>query len=111
MFRYRLSFNGLMKKPTKLNTLYIDFDAFFANVEKQLSSSDAGQPTGVSAFPSEHSAIIAQCYVAKAFGIHRGMKLKEARALCPNLRVIAARLSHPPWASPPAISWQRLRRK
>jgi len=80
-----------MKKPTKLNTLYIDFDAFFANVEKQLSPSESKRPTGVSAFPSEHSAIIAQCYVAKAFGIHRGMKLKEARALCPNLRVIAAR--------------------
>jgi len=80
-----------MKPPTKLKTLYIDFDAFFANVEKQLSSTEANRPTGVSAFPSEYSAIIAQCYLAKAFGIHRGMKLKDARKLCPNLRVVAAR--------------------
>ncbi|RKQ69173.1 DNA polymerase-4 [Litorimonas taeanensis] len=80
-----------MKKPTKLTTLYIDFDAFFANVEKQLSPDFHSFPTAVSAFPSEHSALIAQCYLAKAFGLHRGMKVKDAKALCPDLRVISAR--------------------
>lgn len=80
-----------MKHPTKLTTLYIDFDAFFANVEKQLSPEQMSRPVGVSAFPSEHSSLIAQCYVAKAFGLYRGIKVKEAKALCPNLRVVSAR--------------------
>ena len=80
-----------MKAPTKITTLYIDFDAFFANVEKQLCPEEAHRPVGVSAFPSEHSAIIAQCYVAKAHGLYRGINVKEAKALCPNLRVISAR--------------------
>ena len=80
-----------MKLPQKLTTLYIDFDAYFANVEKQLSSAHIHQPLGVSAFPSEHSALIAQCYVAKAFGLHRGIKVKEAKALCPDLHVVSAR--------------------
>ncbi len=80
-----------MKPPTKLTTLYIDFDAFFANVEKQLAPEESHRPVGVSAFPSEHSAIIAQCYVAKAFGLHRGIKVSEAKQLCPNLRVVSAR--------------------
>lgn len=80
-----------MEAPTKITTLYIDFDAFFANVEKQLCPEEAHRPTGVSAFPSEHSALIAQCYVAKAFGLHRGIKVQEAKALCPDLRVVTAR--------------------
>jgi DNA polymerase-4 len=82
-----------LEHPTKLTTLYIDFDAFFANVEKQLceDKAEALRPTGVSAFPSEHSALIAQCYLAKAFGLHRGIKVKEAKALCPDLRVVSAR--------------------
>lgn len=80
-----------MKAPTKLRTLYIDFDAFFANVEKQLKTEDRHRPVGISAFPSDHSAIIAQCYVAKAFGLHRGIKVNEAKRLCPNIRIVSAR--------------------
>jgi DNA polymerase-4 len=82
-----------LEQPKKLTTLYIDFDAFFANVEKQLcvDPAEALRPTGVSAFPSEHSALIAQCYLAKAFGLHRGIKVKDAKARCPELRVVTAR--------------------
>jgi len=80
-----------VKLPQKLTTLYIDFDAYFANVEKQLAPEHIHRPVGVSAFPSDYSALIAQCYVAKAFGLHRGIKVKEAKALCPNLRVVPAR--------------------
>jgi DNA polymerase-4 len=80
-----------MDAPTKLTTLYIDFDAFFANVEKQLCPEEAHRPTGVSAFPSDHSALIAQCYVAKAYGLHRGIKVQEAKRLCPDIRIVPAR--------------------
>ncbi len=86
-----LKYVSLMKAPTKITTLYIDFDAFFANVEKQLCPAQSHRPVGVSAFPSDHSALIAQCYVAKAFGLHRGIKVQEAKALCPDLRVVSAR--------------------
>lgn len=80
-----------MASPVKLKSLYIDFDAFFASVEKQLNPDLWNRPVGVSAFPSEHSALIAQCYIAKAFGLHRGMKVSEARTVCPALCVVTAR--------------------
>jgi DNA polymerase-4 len=77
--------------PDKLKSLYIDFDAFFANVEKQLNPDLWHRPVGISPFPSEHSSLIAQCYVAKAFGLHRGMKVRDARSICPDLCVVTAR--------------------
>ena len=80
-----------MTPPDKLKSLYIDFDAFFANVEKQLNPDLWHRPVAVSPFPSEQSTLIAQCYVAKAFGLHRGMKVKEARDVCPDLCVVTAR--------------------
>lgn len=77
--------------PDKITSLYIDFDAFFANVEKQLNPDTWHHPVAVTPFPSEHSSLIAQCYVAKAYGLHRGMKVSDAKAICPALRVITAR--------------------
>ena len=80
-----------MRILDNISSLYIDFDAFFANVEKQLNPDTWHYPVGVTPFPSEHSSLIAQCYVAKAYGLHRGMKVSEAKVICPDLRVITAR--------------------
>ena len=80
-----------MPPPTTINTLYIDFDAFFANVEKQLVPSIRTYPVGVTALGSEHSALITRCYMAKRAGISRGMRVSEARKACPGIVIRVAR--------------------
>lgn len=80
-----------MQRATTLQTLYIDFDAFFATVEKQLDPKLCGKPVGVIAMDSEYSALIAQCYIAKALGCTRQMRVKEARKVCPEIILRPAR--------------------
>jgi len=71
-------------KSDCVNTLYIDFDAFFANVEKQLDPDLHGRPVLVCPMDSPHSGVIACCYVAKAFGVKRSMSRAEALSLAPT---------------------------
>lgn len=80
-----------MEHPTELSTLYIDFDAFFATVEKQMRPELRGHAVGVMARESEYSALIAQCYIAKALGCSRKMRVKEARKICPEIKLVPAR--------------------
>ncbi len=80
-----------MRLPKEIEKLYIDFDAFFANVEKQLDPSARERPVGVTSLPSEHAALITCCYMAKAQGIKRGMRVSEARKLCPDIIIKPAR--------------------
>jgi len=74
-----------------IRSLYIDFDAFFANVEKQVEPAIRTHPVGITALGSEYSALITRCYMAKAMGIKRGMQVSEARKICPNIIIRVAR--------------------
>ena len=80
-----------MNKPTDIETLYIDFDAFFANIEKQLDPALHTRPVGITALNSEHSVLITCCYQAKTAGVKRGMRVLEARKLCPEIVIRQAR--------------------
>ena len=80
-----------MSSSSSINSLYIDFDAFFANVEKQLEPAIRTRPVGVTALDSEHSALITRCYMAKRRGITRGMRVSEAREACPDIAIRVAR--------------------
>ena len=80
-----------MRAVTEIESLYIDFDAFFANAEKQLQPDLRGRPVGVIPLDSRHTSLIACCYVAKAAGIKRGMGAQEARARCPQIALPLAR--------------------
>ena len=80
-----------MRQPTEIESLYIDFDAFFANAEKQLRPELRGRPVGVIPLASEHTSLIACCYDAKAYGLKRGTSVKDARALCPDIALPVAR--------------------
>lgn len=80
-----------MQPPCSINSLYIDFDAFFANVEKQLEPDIRSRPVGVTALGSEHSALITRCYMAKRASITRGMRVSEARKVCPDIAIRVAR--------------------
>jgi len=72
-------------------SLYIDFDAFFANVEKQIEPDIRARPVGVTALGSDYSALITRCYIAKAAGIKRGMRADQARELCSDIIIRVAR--------------------
>jgi len=80
-----------MRKPTEIESLYIDFDAFFASAEKQLRPELRDRPVGVIPMKSRHTSMIAVCYTAKKFGIKRGTGVEEARKLCPNIALPTAR--------------------
>ena len=80
-----------MRKPAEIESLYIDFDAFFANAEKQLRPELRGRPVGVIPTDTEHTSLIACCYLAKAYGLKRGSSVREARLRCPDIALPVAR--------------------
>lgn len=80
-----------MYKPSGIERLYIDFDAFFANVEKQLDPTSRDYPVGVTSLASENATLITCCYMVKAAGVKRGMRVFEAKELCPDIIIKPAR--------------------
>ncbi|PKP80257.1 MAG: type VI secretion protein ImpB [Alphaproteobacteria bacterium HGW-Alphaproteobacteria-18] len=80
-----------MRKPTGIESLYIDFDAFFANAEKLLVPALRDRPVGVVPLPSEHTSLIACCYQSRLSGVKRGMSVAEARSACPDIALVLAR--------------------
>lgn len=62
----------------------VDMNAFFASVEQRDFPELRGRPIAVTN-GSQGSTIITSSYEARAFGIKTGMRLKEARQLCPQL--------------------------
>ncbi len=62
----------------------LDMNAFFASVEQRDFPSLLGQPVAITN-GKRGSCIITCSYEARAFGIHTGMRLREARQLCPDL--------------------------
>lgn len=71
--------------PKRMWKMFLDFDSFFAHVEKQEDPALWDKPVAVAPTPSPHSGVIACCYAAKALGVRRGMKRAEAEALAPGI--------------------------
>lgn len=71
--------------PKRTWKMFLDFDSFFAHVEKQDDSELWEKPVAVAPTPSPHSGVIACCYAAKALGVRRGMKRAEATNLAPRI--------------------------
>ena len=74
-----------------LKSLYIDFDGFFASVEKQCDPALAHRPVGVTPLDGPNAGLIALCYEAKRRGVKPGMRKREARAVCPDIAIVTAR--------------------
>ena len=81
----------MMRHPSEIERLYIDFDCFFASVEQQLQPRLRQRPVGVLPFMSKASCIIAPSREAKTFGIKTGMRVKDVLKLCPDILFIPAR--------------------
>ena len=74
-----------------LRYLFIDFNAYFASVEQHDDPALRGRPVIVTPLPGEHTGAIAASYEAKALGISRGTSVADARRLCPDIAIRAAR--------------------
>lgn len=72
------------KDPT---ILHIDINSCFATIEQQANPKLRGKPIAVAAYASLNGAILAPSIEAKRFGIKTGMRVKEAKQLCPQLIV------------------------
>jgi len=68
--------------------MHIDLNSCFATVEQQARPMLRGKQIAIINRRTEHTAIITASYEAKAMGVKAGMKLKEARLLCPDIIAI-----------------------
>lgn len=71
--------------------ILVDMNAFFCSVEQLDNPELQGRPIGITN-GSQGTCIITCSYEARAFGIHTGMRLREAKRLCPEFIRIP---SHP----------------
>lgn len=64
--------------------LLIDMDCFYCQVEEKLDPTLAGQPVAV---VQHGGGLIAVNYAARAAGVTRHMRAKQAQQLCPAIRL------------------------
>ena len=77
--------------PRPLTALFVDCDSFFASVEQHLDPSLRGLPVGVAPVMAETSCCIAASYEAKRFGVKTGTVIRDARILCPGIRIVESK--------------------
>ncbi len=64
--------------------VHVDMNAFFASIEQRDRPALRGKPVGVTN-GAVGTTLITCSYEARAFGVKTGMRLAEARRLCPSL--------------------------
>lgn len=74
-----------------LRALFLDFNSYFASVEQQAQPRLRNRPVAVVPSLVDTTCCIAASYEARKFGIKTGTKVWEARRLCPQLQLVAAR--------------------
>jgi len=69
--------------------LHVDMNAFFAAVSQQSNPALRGRPVAVTG-SEQRTIILTASYEARAHGVKTGMRLHEARELCPELTLVPA---------------------
>ncbi|MBC7707804.1 hypothetical protein H7Y63_01115, partial [Polaromonas sp.] len=72
--------------------MFVDMNSCFATMEQQANRLLRGRPVGVAAYAAPYGCVISPSYEAKAQGVKTGMRVYEARELCPDIVIIQ---SHP----------------
>lgn len=65
--------------------MHIDLNSCFATVEQQARPMLRGRPVAIVNRRTEHTMIVTASYEAKARGVKLGMRLRDAKKLCPEL--------------------------
>jgi len=68
--------------------MHIDLNSCFATVEQQARPLLRGKPVAIVNRKTDKTAIVTASYEAKAKGVKVGMKLREAKLLCPDIIAI-----------------------
>lgn len=74
-----------------LRFLFVDFNSYFASVEQQMRPELRGKPVGVVPVMTDTTCCIAASYEAKRFGVKTGTLVRDAKEMCPDLRIVEAR--------------------
>lgn len=75
----------------ELRSLFIDFNSYFASVEQQDDPDLRGRPVGVVPVMADSTCCIAASYEAKRHGVKTGTLVRDAKRLCPGIRLVPAR--------------------
>lgn len=65
--------------------MHIDLNSCFATVEQQARPLLRGKPVAIVNRRTDKTAIVTASYEAKAMGVKVGMKLRDAKILCPDI--------------------------
>src|SRR5260221_11753456 len=66
-------------------------NSFFASVEQQCQPALRNRPVAVTPVAAESTCCIAASYEAKRFGVKCGTPVRQARQMCPGIRIVPAR--------------------
>ena len=74
-------------------TLVVDLNCAFASIEQQHNPELRGKPLAIAAYATDAATIVSSSREARDLGIKTGMKVFEAKAICPSITVMEP---HPP---------------
>ena len=77
-----------MEDDRSLRWLYLDLNSYFASVQQQLHPHLRGKAIAIGPEKVDSGTIIAASYEAKAYGVRTGLRVAEARRLCPQLIIV-----------------------
>lgn len=72
-----------------LRVLYVDLNSFFAACEQQLHPELRGRPVAVVPVIADTTFVIAASVQAKKFGVKTGVRVSDAKRMCPGLVMVA----------------------
>lgn len=76
--------------PSPPTVMHIDLNSCFATIEQQANPLLRGKPVAVAAYTTGNGCILAPSIEAKRFGVKTGMRVRDGKALCPQLIVLAS---------------------
>ena len=74
--------------PERPLIMHIDLNSCFATVEQQARPMLRGKPVGIANRRTDKTALVTASYEAKKMGVKVGMKVRDAKILCPDLVVL-----------------------
>ncbi len=79
------------QRPRRLRYIFLDLNSYFASVEQQEDPELRGKPVAVVPVMADTSFVIAASYEAKARGVRTLTRIGDAKALCPEIRLVKGR--------------------